>query len=655
METIQKWAEQHLTSHDGEYECIYSTHSSYRGLLSITPTKKIKNTFLSKKTLKESHVRIIVCEKNAFDATYSEAQALHTVQDKEQWFCVFASPYVEVWESIQDTLLKPLRNGCSQSEKECLLAYARATLVQIQSQAYQENLNVLKSKDTLDILAFTQRFSQVATVDVTLWVRGELRGSQIVEGKSCLEAVYEATLRAREDARFKPVMSEEYNEVRIELTIMHDLHIPLTETELNQDEIYCDKAHSVISEDRRSWYVPAVFNCRTFPNLEYLRNSLLYEKARMQKGVLKTVFICEVIDCIESIGKDRALTLHGPVLKSDEYTSKDENAEGNNLPDSRIARVRIALDHIVRIQDADGSFPVTVSPFVIERPRIDWVRSACLLSGVAMSLKAFSELQNNLEYMNLVEKGYRFLRRHLYTNRTMDAQTRCMSLLYHHEVVQFLGEDTEIERSHVAIVDSMHMCGYNPILYTQLGRHFLAYRGATEKEKLEARKFGELVLKDFDVKKSEGVETLDLASYADLPNLLTEISSIGSDECLKTRGEEIFNWFLENQNSDGSFPARIGSSYRYTRGTGKVLEALSRSRITRHDRAYQKAIVWLHSMQYQKESVYFVHRELQEKIIGGFRHDHHNATLWIDSVVHYLIALSNVVTIAEINSTTVTN
>ncbi len=173
-----------------------------------------------------------------------------------------------------------------------------------------------------------------------------------------------------------------------------------------------------------------------------------------------------------------------------------------------------------------------------------------------------------------------------------------------------------------------------------MGMHFLTYKKATQSEKEMAVGMAEEVLTDFDAKRSSARETLDLASYADLPNLLSFASAMDGKSHLNNRGGEILEWYLSTQNEDGSFPVRPNATYSYTRVTGKILEALCRRRLSDGDAEFIKALKWLHSMQYTKEGSYFVKWELQETVLGGFRHDYHNANIWVDSTAHYLSALS---------------
>jgi hypothetical protein len=97
----------------------------------------------------------------------------------------------------------------------------------------------------------------------------------------------------------------------------------------------------------------------------------------------------------------------------------------------------------------------------------------------------------------------------------------------------------------------------------------------------------------------------------------------------------LIEWYKKHQLEDGAFPDTTLSSYSYTRGTLKILEALS-SVIALNKLDYS-SLPWLARMQFTNESTFCVQPAWQEKIIGGLRHDAHNATCWIDAAGHLLL------------------
>ena len=610
MEAIRQWAKQHISDTKKSaymYVSLDSQSGFFQKMIPHTFAERLDTILNDIKHKQVKQVRVITCAHNQFQKVFAGVESKHDVGKLEDWVCAFASPHIEGWERIEESVpasTRPIRCGLDTEEKKFLLSYARAVLCEGSSSennlGFQKFFEVWKQKLPRNGVSL-ERFTQKATVDVVLWVNGALRGSQIVEEMSCLEALYNATRRAREDMRFKPVAPTEYSQTRIEITFMSELRLPLTKLEWKRNEIYPEKAYTVTVGSERGWYVPAVFNCRTFSNLKNFSENLLSEKVRTERtdshGEIK---VCDVIDFIENIDTNDVHTLRGPVLAMNE--DGIENKEHSGL----LSHVGVAMDYAVRIQDTDGSFPVIVSPFTIEQPRLDWVRSGALLLGMARALDSFPKFKDAPAYWESLERGYTYLSTYLYTHQTMDDQIRCATLLYVHDIAVIKKDEAEIGRSHQKIIDLIPKCRYNPILCTQIGVHLLAHKKATQVEKEMGVTIAEQVLADFDTKRSNTENTLDLASYADLPNLLVSASTMDGKSNLNNRGEEIFEWYMSTQNEDGSFPIRQHATYSYTRGTGKILEALSRKRLSDTDTEFIKALAWLHSMQYTKEGSYFV-------------------------------------------------
>ena len=78
------------------------------------------------------------------------------------------------------------------------------------------------------------------------------------------------------------------------------------------------------------------------------------------------------------------------------------------------------------------------------------------------------------------------------------------------------------------------------------------------------------------------------------------------------------------------------NGFAYSRGTSKILEVLARTGQS-DQKAIEKAIEWLAAMQYDTENSFFVSKQVQPVIIGGFRHDYLNQEVWIDAAGHFLL------------------
>ncbi|GEM_PF-1119764 len=631
---IEYWAKQHRSGYS-EMEYMYVSLDSYKRYIHIGGVFSLENT---PQTSKEKEISIVVCRPEGFIAACNELHSFADIKkiayDFQKWVKIFSSPVVEVWEYSYEHLVQPLRFGVSYEEKKLLLSFARFSL----ESALQEKNSFQKTIKHFQEQGYDlSRFFQKIDVDVAFWIGGELRGSRIVEGYSCLEAIYHATLLAAEDVRFRPLDMQEVPGTRIELTLFSDLRISLSEVELQKNEMYPEKGYYMNVNGEKGWYVPAVFNCTSFINLDLFLKSLLSEKINKNKQrsqiTRKSVYVFEVFDCIEAIDKKNVMNLHGPVLEVNEDTQ-----EKNFSVEEYEMYAKNALDFLTKIQETDGSYPGVISPFTSKRNNIDWIRSCLLVWSIALSLQTFPSLKQENLYKKCLLEGFSFLKKYVYNHRTMSAYVRCLSLIYYHKIALLLGDEVEAQRSHSVVMSLIDSLEYEPILYVQIGIHILEHKHSTESERKKACMLAKEVLEDFQEKKSKN-EPISTASYADLCSAVRLMEEFLEDKELLAVHGEIIEWYKKQQNEDGSFSSATASHYRYTRGTSKILEALGKEKSLFKDKEFSRGIAWLHSMQYKKEGVYFVLEPLQQIVVGGFRHDYQNASLWIDSSAHYLIAL----------------
>jgi Squalene-hopene cyclase C-terminal domain len=517
----------------------------------------------------------------------------------------------------------------SSAEKKQLLAFARAIL----------------SDPTATVSGFKKFYTNYEhenslpsnggevgiVVDVILWVDGHLRGSQYVEGKPLLESLYEAVIRSCADTRFKPISSREYERVRIEVVIISPVLLPIGKSELAQNEINPEYAYLGVSvEGRRGWFVPATLNCRVFKDLDHYLRSLSEEKLHISSKEIKSVqfYKAVVTDFIDSYDHGSAIALAGVRVM--------DTASTEVVKEELVAQ---ALDFLLRIQDEDGNFAPIISPFTIGRPVVDWVRSAFQLYALSLACSKYPHLTKKNAYQAAADASYLYLKSHLYNNKSISNMGRCLGLIYLYKVACLRSEQAECQKLHTIIVDLFAKLPYEPILFTQYGIHILSSQlSRTEEVKLAVQAV-EKVLADF-THRQETNSWLELALYADLPNALKNASIRTGNKILSKAGEAAYHWFLRQQKADGSFVGMVGLQFAYTRGTGKVLEALAVYGLPDSDPVFQKTLQWLNSLQYTQENSYFVPKDLQGKILGSFRHDEQNATVWLDSSAHYLVAIS---------------
>ena len=154
----------------------------------------------------------------------------------KEWQLIFQSSELEIYESqkrFNGKQFKPLRWGLNEAEKKTALKIARDALEKF-----------LENREQLDNSYFTRlppRLFFKTNLDVALWVRGRLRGSAVVENRHLGEGIAEAVILASRDFRFKPLSLEELTDTIIEITLMHELRLPLSADELKRGVIYPEK------------------------------------------------------------------------------------------------------------------------------------------------------------------------------------------------------------------------------------------------------------------------------------------------------------------------------------------------------------------------------------------------------------------------------
>ena len=194
---------------------------------------------------------------------------------------LFESDFVCVDEYVPPREQRLLRHGLSAEEKKFALAMVRKNM----------NSFLLTGKRMMSFGAgedMPGTFREPATVDVVLWVRGELRGSIIFSAPSLTEAILEGSTRSARDGRFRPLHRDELNETYFEINILSDLHIPLPDVDLFHT-VMTEKGYSARWRNKMGWYLPSVFNVTRFSGIGDFLSRLATEKARIKADYLKFV------------------------------------------------------------------------------------------------------------------------------------------------------------------------------------------------------------------------------------------------------------------------------------------------------------------------------------------------------------------------------
>lgn len=518
----------------------------------------------------------------------------------ESWMRIFSSPDVEVLEKKRERyFLTPLRHGLTNSEKEQALALARAHAERV----------LKKTKET-GSYNLSQRFFLSADVNVAIWLNGELRGSQIAEGRSFRDGLEEAVSRALADARFKPVAPDEFQDVRIEIAIMSPLRVALSTRARKQNRIFPEKGYLLALGGRRGWFLPEVFNVRNFHTLDDMLANLAEEKAGVSAAAVGTsdIRIFETHDFIESEDHAKAISLAGSMPSP------------APVGDTREKYKEVA-NWLCSMCEPDGSIRPIASPNMRRVTQIDWPRGAFS----AWALFEFGTAVGEPRYRAIAEKSYAYFRSYLF-DREKAVLHRELALAYLGRLAHALGKISDVHAISASLLSAIPQVAFEPILYAQIAGFLrslgesVAVNGASELEQALKKNFEDLRASN---------ASMSLASWAEIASLFERTDPSFS--------RAAYQWIVTQQLPSGAFPDTTGSDFVYTRGTGKIVEVLSR-KPSEFKEPIEKALAWLFSMQYTHENMFFIPTNARSHMLGSFRHDYMNQDAWIDAAGHVLLA-----------------
>ncbi len=557
----------------------------------------------------------IICEKGQFDTLKNNS----SVQTDSCWLPIFRSPHLEIWH--RDSYgpdSRPLCLRLDEAEKKLLLTRARNVL---SACVHKKKIEEIQSE------TLPQRFSYLADVDVVLWVNGALRGSMVVRNLPLLTAVERAAELSARDPRFKPVQSEELEDTTIEITIISTLRIPLRRIEFIQNEIYSEKSYFAAVGERSGWFVPAVFNCQSFKNLDHLLQTLFEQKLRLPtRSHTPRISIAEVDDFIELKSDPVSVAnLSGPlVVKAD--------TEGENTETLLATLTERGCEFLVRRQEVDGNISPVLDPLSGQSEQIDWIR----LAHACWALAAYGERNPRPEILHAADKASQFLFNNLYERTTLSPYTQTLARIYHQRAIRSLKASSQASDVEV-IIAGMPTLLYEPILFSQIALLIL-----DESEHDEHVEIADRLLKqvkaDFE-NKLKSNEAIDLASYADLVTLYQKFGEQRGESTLLDEAAALAHFYVTRQLASGAFPLHTKAGYGTTRGSGKIFEVLANRPEFSLDQR-QRLLLWLSVMQYTDKNSYCIPKERQLQVWGGLRLETTQPNLWIDSVGHLLLVVT---------------
>ena len=525
----------------------------------------------------------------------------------EPWIKIFNPPKLEIFAK-QANPSPTLRWRLNKEEKETALKIARNALEFFLSNGQRSEQQYLRT--------LPASFYLKSDLDVALWVDGRLRGSAVVENRHLGEGITEAVIMASRDRRFKPLTTEELPCTRIEITLMHDLRIPLSRAERTANRIYHEKGYVLSLGERRGWYLPEVFNVRRFRNLEEFLGDLAQEKAKLDRSAFQKadVFIFEVDDFIESADHLSVLELCGPIVKNNSV-----------IPDHElmIPRLRTAADWLCQIQEPDGNMPPIIDPLTGRQTQIDWPR----LAFTAWALAEFGKAVNKKKYIEAAQKSFEYLRLFIITRSRPLIPSYELTLAYFGQLALTLSKPDEAMDVANKICSRLGTLNFEPITHAQIASFLKVISKSSENFSVTFQKLGLIIKENFE-KQLQEKKSMNLAVWAELVNTFSEIDQEFSDK--------VADWLKNQQLPSGAFPESTVSDFVYIRGTGKIFEVLALGS-DKNKETTTRALAWLFSMQYNEENTFFVPAALRTRVLGGFRHDGFNHEAWIDAAGHVLL------------------
>ena len=582
-------------------------------------------TVYSKKKIIKS-IGIILVEKNLFQEACFSYDIPFLPQE---WQKIAETKVFELWERYTgEPQNMPMRLGFSDKEKKDLLFFARETITNfllqdkatIVNSGHDVTVEKTRKYDAQQFLEKSpERYKAKTRIDVALWVDGHLRGSQIVERETIAHAIYDASVNATRDIRFKPLNTEELSGLRIEITFMSDLLLPVTSSDIRANEIWTTKGYVALAEGGAGWFVPAVFNCLAFDGLSDFLQVLTTRKLNIASKA-PSYFYFNVIDWIET--EKNYKSLRGPVVENNINFKKNGDIESVIAKD--------ILRYLHNNIEKDGNIIFSYNPISGESSSIDWVRNAF----AAWSLVLYGEVFNNENSKQIGFLQYSYLKENIGNTAPIESYLYLSyaAYLYHDET--FTNFCNEYIYSHYK--KNIHA----PLFALQVGLFFLEERNRQQKMEDISLRIALDVLESFMSSKRDGAD-FPLAMFSDLVPLLVALSKVFGSEDLQKKANDVASWYIEKQNPDGSFPSSVNSIESYSRGTIKILESLARSGLVNgEDAVIKKGIAWIYDMQYREDSMFFIPQSRRDSAFGGIRHDNHNAAIWIDSEAHTLLLLS---------------
>ncbi|MDP3770138.1 MAG: AMMECR1 domain-containing protein [bacterium] len=526
--------------------------------------------------------------------------------------------------------------------------------------------------DFSSIMHTNPEFLHRHPVDVTVWINGDVRASRYQTEGTLLENLVAAARNTASDTRFTPFQKNDLPNMRLEIVVFGDDIAPLEPLLIEAKRPNAAKSYLLQYQGSRLYFLPTVFNSVRFENTQELLERLC------QKGEFKPdcyrdprarIFTFSVQDFIES--SDNILPLSGSLPAEPLSFSKNE----------LLRRLIAAGDWTIRNQRDDGSYEARINAMTSERTnKMEWGRSAL----AAYSLLRLYALTKDDAYWESAKKNLAFLDAHFQFVITHAPATQIpisffiFRTLSGIEVARITGNDRYAEEVHPLLahitqlydekkiidlsvpeidegsahaVDSITISDNQALMVLALA----AQRTGEKFDILRVLSLADILREHFRTNRILREDKLSLASEAWLVNAFRQIYLLTKKEEYADFAFEVASWLSDQQSNSGeasrygAFPNTPSDDFMYSRGTGKVAEALADAVLLAREignsylentytHALDDALMWLTRIQINRGSDFWINGSIKEKMQGGLRHDALNPELWIDSASHFIIA-----------------
>jgi glycosyltransferase involved in cell wall biosynthesis/AMMECR1 domain-containing protein len=565
----------------------------------------------------------------------------------------------KVWDSPRFVIYKITDEdvGLSLEEKQVALKIAREVISSLLLEG--------RKRDPADFYPWLQqkkmvKFFEPRNVDVTIWNDGHVRASRIGIGGSLIDNLVKAAIDATHDSRFFLLEKAELKDMRIEVVVFNNDYAPLTADMITANRIDPLKGYRLTHEGRTTYFLPEIFVVSRPESLEMLLAGLC-RKGGLANNCYRTspVEVFDVEDFIENATRSDIVELSGPISVLGEKFSQELLGK----------RMRLAARWLLSIQKPNGRFVFKINPIIgAESQAPDLPRNA--LAGQAL-VEAYNASGDG-RYLAAAKKSATYLKNALQEIRQRDKQFKPplpylnFGLLQNLALFQATGDPAfRIEAESLADalwsrLENNGSFGGPKIADYQAFFALVQYvKSTNDRRHLDnLTKLHDAYKQRFRQERILKNNSQSLAVNAWLVNGFKSFYDLTRDQDDADFVFEVASWLADYRFTSGP-TARTGAFFNkpnhrhiYTRGTGKVAEAMADAYFLAAELKQQylaeyyqttlaEALNWLMSMQLTEDSAYFVSRKNAFAAIGGLRHDLLDFELWNDSAAHFILAAAN--------------